>query len=133
MNSKLTGTAVPASSDDVVKTIQALIIAGYYGEELLNKINSIFGSGGGGGSNDKVLRVSPSLVPYELDYSSNLDYPIVYPSDNIKIGDTVIGSNGCVGEIVDFHISESLKDSFITVKGLGFIINTYNGPVEYSM
>ena len=127
MNSKLIGNAVPASSDDVVKTIQALIIAGYYGEELLNKINSIFGSGVGGGSNDKVLRVSPSFVPYELDYSSNLEYPIVFPSDNVKIGDTVIGSNGCVGEIVDFHISENPKDSFITVKGLGFFINTaYN-------
>lgn len=129
MDSKLTGTAVPASSDDVVKTIQALIIAGYYGEDLLNKINSIFGSGGSV-SNDKVLRVSPSDVPYELDYSLNLDYPIVYPSDNVKIGDIVIGANGCVGEIVDFHISESLKDSYITVKGLGFVIDTYNPPVE---
>ena len=130
MDSKLTGTAVPASSDDVVKTIQALIIAGYYGEDLLNKINSIFGSGGGSVSNDKVLRVSPSDVPYELDYSLNLDYPVVYPSDNVKIGDIVIGVNGCVGEITDFQLSENPKDSYITVKGLGFVIDTYNPPVQ---
>lgn len=116
MESKLNGLAISrgVSTDEVVRTIQALISAGYKGDELLEKIDEIYGVG----ARNNLLKV----VDYEIPSSKTsitVSYPDILPSEKIKVGDCLIGSNGCVGQIIDIEFDKQDAVSSATILGLG--------------
>lgn len=119
MESKLNGLAISkgVSTDEVVRTIQALISAGYKGDELLEKIDEIYGVG----ARNNLLKVIEHTLPVSRE-TINVEYPIISPSEKTKIGDCLLGSNGYVGQITDIMFDSESVVSSVTVLGLGFSI-----------
>lgn len=120
-NAKIAGT----STDDVVRTIQALIAAGYKGNELLNKIDEIYGVG----ARNNLLKVLKHSIPQDRA-TIVIQYPEITPSEKTKIGDCLIGSNGFVGQITEVSFDSSNIVSSITVLGLGFSVVNNVEPVD---
>lgn len=119
MISNLNGLVVSkgTSNDEVVRTIQALISAGYKGEELLKKIDEIYGVG----AKNNLLKTIDYEMPTERTTVS-IEYPQISPSEKTKIGDILIGSNGYIGEITDLETDSNNLVSSITVLGLSYNI-----------
>ena len=116
MISNLNGLVVSkgTSTDEVVRTIQALISAGYKGEELLEKIDEIYGVG----ARNNLLKVLDYEVPTSKT-SINISYPEIFPSEKLKVGDVLIGSNGWIGQIIDIEFDQQGTVSSVTILGLG--------------
>lgn len=117
MESKLNGLAISkgVSTDDVVRTIQALISAGYKGEELLNKIDEIYGVG----ARNNLLKT----IKYPLPTSRTtivIEYPEIYPSEKTKIGDILLGTNGYIGQITELSFDTLHEVSSVVVLGLDY-------------
>jgi hypothetical protein len=119
MESKLNGLAISkgVSKDEVVRTIQALISAGYKGDELLEKIDEIYGVG----ARNNLLKTIDYEMPTER-ITVSIEYPQISPSEKTKIGDILIGSNGYIGEITDLENDSNNLVSSITVLGLSYNI-----------
>lgn len=119
MESKLNGLAISkgVSTDEVVRTIQALISAGYKGDKLLEKIDEIYGVG----ARNNLLKTIDYEIPTER-ITVSIEYPQISPSEKTKIGDILIGSNGYVGEITDLETDSNNLVSSITVLGLSYNI-----------
>lgn len=119
MTSNLNGLVISkgTSTDDVVRTIQALISAGYKGEELLEKIDEIYGVG----AKNNLLKTIDYELPIER-ITVSIEYPQIFPSEKTKIGDILIGSNGYVGEITNLETDSNNLVSSITVLGLSYNI-----------
>lgn len=112
-NAKVIG----ASTDDVVRTIQALISAGYKGEALLDKIDEIYGVG----ARNNLLKV----IDYELPQEGRtvvIEYPQISPNEKTKIGDILIGSNGYIGRITALETDSDDFVSSVTILGLDYNI-----------
>jgi hypothetical protein len=118
-SSNLNGLVVSkgTSTDEVVRTIQALISAGYKGEELLKKIDEIYGVG----AKNNLLKIIDYEMPIERTTIS-IEYPQISPSEKTKIGDILIGSNGYIGEITNLETDSNNLVSSITVLGLSYNI-----------
>ena len=119
MESKLNGLAISkgVSTDDVVRTIQALISAGYKGDELLEKIDEIYGVG----ARNNLLKVVNYVLPTGRT-TVTIEYPEISPSEKTKIGDILVGSNGFIGQITEISFDSDNVVSSITVLGLGYDI-----------
>ena len=119
MESKLNGLAISkgVSTDEVVRTIQALISAGYKGDELLEKIDEIYGVG----ARNNLLKTIDYEMPTER-ITVSIEYPQISPSEKTKIGDILIGSNGYIGEITNLETDSNNLVSSITVLGLNYNI-----------
>lgn len=119
MESKLNGLAISkgVSTDEVVRTIQALISAGYKGDELLEKIDEIYGVG----ARNNLLKTIDYEIPTER-ITVSIEYPQISPSEKTKIGDILIGSNGYIGEITNLETDSNNLVSSITVLGLSYNI-----------
>jgi hypothetical protein len=119
-NAKIIGT----STDEVVRTIQALISAGYKGDELLEKIDEIYGVG----AQNNLLKVIDYILPIERT-TVVIEYPEISPYEKTKIGDILVGSNGCIGQITEISFDSSELISSITVLGLGYNIIEHVLPI----
>lgn len=126
MISNLNGliTSKGTSTDEVVRTIQALISAGYQGEELLEKIDEIYGVG----ARNNLLKTINHSIPTDRS-TIVIDYPEIMPYEKAKIGDILIGSNGYIGQIMEISFDSQDLISSITVLGLVLsVISSSNIP-----
>ena len=108
---------VVTSTDDVVRTIQALIAAGYKGEELLNKIDEIYGVG----ARNNLLKTIDYVIPPE-GRTVIVEYPHIDPSEKTKIGDILVGTNGYIGRITAIEFDSDNLISSVTILGLNYNI-----------
>lgn len=115
----LVGNAIVknTSTDDVVRTIQALIAAGYRGDELLEKIDAIYGVG----ARNNLLKTIDYIIP-TTHATIIVEYPSITPSEKTKIGDILIGSNGFIGQITEVSFDSDNVVSSVTILGLGYDI-----------
>ena len=62
-----------------------------------------------------------------------IENPVIAPSEKVKIGDCLVGSNGYVGQITNISVDQGSSTTLITVTGLGFSVSSEqqeNEPIE---
>ncbi len=74
------------------------------------------------GAVNGTLRAINCEIP-ETETSIVAENPVIAPSEKVKIGDCLVGSNGCVGQITNISTDSSTSTTSITITGLGFSVS----------